>query len=68
MYNQVRKCLQDRKSGLTKSKMNNFDLMSCFLEDPLFSDDDIVNNLLAFIFAATETTHFASQTIITHLV
>ena len=48
--------------------MNNFDLMSIFLEDPaLFSDEDIVCNIIGFIFAATETTHFVSQTVTTHL-
>ena len=47
--------------------MNNYDLMTVFLEDTLFSDTDIVNNMIGFIFAATETTHFASQTATTHL-
>ena len=43
--------------------------MSVFLEDPeTFSDDDsIVHNLIGFIFAATETTHFTSQTLMSHL-
>jgi len=42
--------------------------MSLFLEDSaLFSDADIVDNLIGFIFAATETTNFSSQTITTHL-
>ena len=48
--------------------MNGADLLSVFLEDQvLFSDDLIVQNLLGFIYAATETTHFISQTIISHL-
>jgi len=29
----------------------------------VFSDDDIVNNLLGMIFAAIETTNFTSQTL-----
>lgn len=42
--------------------------MSVFLEDPeMFSDDSIVHNLIGFIFAATETTHFTSQTLMSHL-
>ena len=42
--------------------------MTVFLEDPeMFSDESIVNNLIGFIFVATETTHFASQTLISHL-
>lgn len=42
--------------------------MSVFLEDPeTFSDDSIVHNLIGFIFAATETTHFTSQTLMSHL-
>ena len=42
--------------------------MSVFLEDPeMFSDDSIVHHLIGFIFAATETTHFTSQTLMSHL-
>ena len=60
--------VQDRKKGITKSKMNSCDLLAVFLEDQeLFNDELIVRNLLGFIFAATETTHFASQTLISHL-
>jgi len=48
--------------------MNNCDLMSLFLEDSaLFSDADIVDNIIGFITAATETTNFSSQTITAHL-
>ena len=48
--------------------MQGADLLSVFLEDQnLFPDDAIVSNLLGFIFAATETTHFASQNIISQL-
>ena len=48
--------------------MENVDLLSVFLEDQdLFDDENIVSNLIGFIFAATETTQYASQTIISHL-
>ena len=61
---QVNKYVQDRKNGVTKSKMDGCDLLSVFLESPdIFSDRDTVQNLIAFIFAATETTHFTSQTV-----
>jgi len=33
MRAQITKYVQDRKSGLTKSKMSNCDLMAIFLED-----------------------------------
>ena len=60
--------VQDRKKGLTKSKMNGYDLLSVFLENQdTFPDEAIVFNLIGFIFAATETTHFTSQTLISHL-
>ena len=62
------KYVTDRKKGVTQSKMNGADLLSCFLESQdMFTDDMIVKNLLSFIFAATETTNFASQTIISIL-
>ena len=48
--------------------MKGFDLLSLFLEDTeTFDDEKIMNNIIGFIFAATETTHFASQTCVTHL-
>ena len=45
--------------------MNGCDLLSVFLESPeIFDDDAIAQNILGLIFAASETTHFASQTLI----
>ena len=44
--------------------MNNHDLLACFLEDQtIFNEENIVNNLIAFIFAGVETSHYAAQTI-----
>ena len=60
--------MQDRKKGVSKSKMQGVDILSVLLEDQnMFPDDAIVDNLLGFIFAATETSQFASQTSISHL-
>ena len=57
----MRKYVQDRKKGITKSKMEGADLMSVFLESQdMFSEEDIVSNLLAFNFAAVETSHFVT--------
>ena len=41
--------------------MQGYDLMTVFLEDQeIFTDEKIVDNLIGFIFAATETSHYAS--------
>ena len=48
--------------------MNGVDLLSVFLEEEkMFPEENIVSNLLFFIFAATETTQYASQNSISHL-
>ena len=68
MQNKVLKYVTDRKKGVTQSKMKGADLLSVFLESQdMFTDDMIVKNLLSFVFAATETTNFASQTIVSIL-
>ena len=60
--------MQDRKKGVTKSKMQGVDILSVLLESPdMFNDESIVDNLIGFMFAATETSQFASQTSISHL-
>ena len=65
---QVNKYLQNRKSGTQKSKMQGFDMMQLFIDaSDMFTDENIVENLIGTIFAATETTQFASQTAISHL-
>ena len=41
--------------------MQGFDLLSVFLEDQqMFSDERIIDNLIGFIFAATETSQYTS--------
>ena len=48
--------------------MNGYDILSVILQDQTaFSDRDIVHNLIGFVFAATETSHFTSQTLASHL-
>ena len=48
--------------------MDNNDLLACFLEDQeTFSDTNIANNLLTFIFAGVETSQYAAQTIVSIL-
>ena len=48
--------------------MQGYDLLSVFLEDQeMFTDERIVSNLIALIFAATETSQYTTQTIIGHL-
>ena len=61
----VKKYVMDRKSGVTKSQMEGFDLLSHYLENQdVFSDDDVVNNIIGMIFASIETTNFSSQTML----
>ena len=44
-----------------KSSVNDADLLTMFLESPeTFTDDDIVDELIQFFFAALRTTQFAS--------
>lgn len=65
---QVMKYIRQRKSGTIKSKMQGYDLMSVFLEDQeQFSDEKIAENLIFFIFAAIETSHFTFQNILAYL-
>ena len=64
MKKQVGKYVNDRKNGVTKSKMEGCDLLSVFLESPeIFDEAAIGQHIIAFIFAATETTHYTSQTL-----
>ena len=44
--------------------MDGCDLLTVFLESPeIFDDAAIGQNIISFIFAATETTHYTSQTL-----
>ena len=48
--------------------MNEFDLLSVFLENQtMFPDEKIIENLIGFMFAATETSQYSMQTIIGYL-
>ena len=48
--------------------MQGVDILSVLLESPdMFNDESIVDNIIGFMFAATETSQFASQTSISHL-
>ena len=42
MKKKVLKYVQDRKKGVTKSKMNGADLLSVFLEDQVMFPDDMI--------------------------
>ena len=64
---EISKYVQKRKSG-AKGTMQGYDLVTVFLENQeMFSDEAIIENLLALIFAATETSQYTMQTIIGHL-
>ena len=48
--------------------MNEFDLLSVFLENQtMFPDEKIIENLIGFMFAATETSQYSMQIIIGYL-
>ena len=61
--------VQERKSGKRKSQVaDGVDLLSLFLQNPdVFTDEVIVDELRDFFGAATITTQYATQTLITHL-
>ena len=54
-----------RKSGEVKSKMpDGADLLSLFLENQdVFTDDNVVDELVDFFTASTQTSQFALQTL-----
>ena len=61
--------IQKRKSGEIKSKVaENVDLLSLFMNTPdIFTDDFIIDELMDFFLAGTQTTQFATQTIVQYL-
>ena len=68
LKSQINKYVQRRKRGESKSSMEGYDLLSVFLENQeTFTDTRIVSNLIALIFAATETSQYTMQTVIGHL-
>ena len=66
----VRKIMDKRRTGKSESTMQGFDLLSQVMADQEenFTDQDILNNMLGFMFGSTETMSFASQTLISHLI
>ena len=61
--------VHERKAGKVKSEVHDVDMLSLFLESPdIFTDIFIVNELMDFFFAGSQTTQYVSQTIITHFV
>ena len=57
-----------RKSGEKKSSLaNKSDLLSLFIDTPdVFSDNAIVDELVDFLIAGTQTTQFVTQTVLAH--
>ena len=65
----IKDYIQQRKQGKRESSLSGgTDILSLMLGRPdVFSDDFVVDELLGFFGAATETTHNVFQTILTHL-
>ena len=65
----IKNYIADRKDGKRKSSVaENTDILSLMLSRPdVFTDELMVDELLGFFGAATETTHNVLQTILTHL-
>ena len=69
LYKHIWKYVQDRKNGVTKSEMNNVDLLAVHLENPqTFSDEHVVGGILGALVAGIETSQYAMQTITTNLI
>jgi cytochrome P450 len=66
----ILKYIQDRKSGKRKSKFEGgVDVLSLFFENPeIFTDEFIVDELCDFFVAASSTTQYTTQTLVTHLI
>ena len=65
----LRSLIQQRKSEQMKSEVGgNADLLSLFLSSPdIFTDDDIIDELVDFLLAGTQTTAYAILTMLSHL-
>jgi len=65
----IKDYILQRKEGKRKSSLgDDTDMLSLMLSRPdVFSDDFMVDELVGFFGAATETTHNVFQTILTHL-
>lgn len=61
--------LQKRKRGENKSQLEGqVDLLNLFLESDVFDDEDIIDEMVDFFFAATNTTEKSSQTMLSHYI
>ena len=67
--NWIQNYISDRRTGKRKSSVEgNTDILSLMLECPeTFTDEVIIDELLGFFGAATETTHNVMKTIVTYL-
>ena len=64
----IRKFIQERKTGKTKSQVeNDADLLSLFLQAPdIFKDEDIIDEMVDLFLAGSQTTKLSAQTIMGH--
>lgn len=65
----ILKYVQDRKSGKRKTSFEGVDVLSLFFENPeIFTDEFIVDELCDFFVAASSTTQYTTQTLVSHLI
>ena len=64
----IRKYVEQRKSGERQSKVpDGVDLLSLFMQNSeVFTDELIIDEMLDFFSAATLTTQFATETVMSH--
>ncbi len=67
---QIREMVADRKSGKTKSRFEGADLLSILLTDEIFqaSPEGIVDEILTFFFAGSQTSGCAVSNCLAHLI
>ena len=60
--------VRKRKSGEAKSKVgDNSDMLSLFLQSPdIFTEEVIIDELIDFLVAGSQTTQFTTQTMLAH--
>ena len=65
----LRSFITTRKNKQDENKTEGkADLLTLFLENPdVFTDDDIIDELLDFLLAGTQTTSYAVLTMLAHL-
>ena len=64
----MREYVRKRKSGETKSQVgDNSDMLSLFLQSPdIFTEEVIIDELIDFLVAGSQTTQFTTQTFLAH--